>query len=53
MKKHASALIDKYSKLYTHNPKGVLELHIDNKMKKGKTREEAIKKLQEEEVNCS
>jgi len=39
-------LLAKYLKQYPHNPIGVLEWHIDKKMKEGKTREQAIKELQ-------
>jgi len=46
--KYASDLYAKYQKKYPHNPLGVLELHINRKMKRGLIREEAIKELQEE-----
>jgi len=41
-------LYAKYAERYPHNPEGVLELHVDRKMKEGKTKEQAIKELQEE-----
>jgi len=39
-------LFRKYMERYPHNPSGVLEWHIHEKMKEGKTREQAIKELQ-------
>ena len=38
-------LLAKYAEQYSHNPEGVLEWHIHKKVKKGKTREQAIKEL--------
>jgi hypothetical protein len=43
--RYPEELLAKYSKRYPHNPKGVLELHIDRKMKEGKTREQALEEL--------
>jgi hypothetical protein len=45
--KYPEDLLAKYVKRYPHNPSGVLEWHIHKKMKEGKTREQAIKELQE------
>jgi len=46
--KYPKDLITKYQRLYPHNPEGVLEFHISRRMKKGKTREQAIKELTKE-----
>jgi len=40
-------LLARYTKRYPHNPTGVLEWHIHKKMKEGKTREQAIKELED------
>ncbi len=44
-KKYPKDLFDRYVREYPHNPEGVLEWHINKKMKEGKTREQAIKEL--------
>jgi len=44
--KYPRDLLARYMKQYPHNPTGVLEWHIDKKMKEGKTREQAIKELE-------
>ena len=44
--KYPKDLLAKYMKQYPHNPTGVIEWHIDKKMKEGKTREQAIKELE-------
>jgi len=44
-KKYPKDLFAKYVERYPHNPTGVLEWHINKKMKEGKTREQAIKEL--------
>ena len=44
-KKYPKDLFDEYVRQYPHNPEGVLEWHINKKMKEGKTREQAIKEL--------
>ena len=49
--KYPKDLLAKYIKKYPHNPTGVLEWHIDKKMKTGKTIEQAIKELTEETNN--
>lgn len=41
-------LFMKYAERYPHNPEGVLEFHVDRKMKEGKTKEQAMKELQSE-----
>ena len=41
-------LLAEYMKQYPHNPTGVLEWHIDKRMKKGVTREQAIEELTKE-----
>ena len=38
-------LLAKYSEKYPHSPKGVLEFHINRKMKEGKTRKQAVEEL--------
>lgn len=45
--KYPEDLLTKYRKLYPHNPEGYLKAHIYWKMKEGKTREQAIKELQD------
>lgn len=45
LEKYPKDLLAKYVKRYPHNPKGVLEWHIYEIMKEGKTREQAIKEL--------
>jgi len=47
-KKYTKDLFTKYVERYPHNPTGVLEWHIDKKMKEGITRERAIEELTEE-----
>lgn len=46
--KYPRNLLAKYMKKYPHNPTGVLEWHIDKKMKEGRTREQAIDELTKE-----
>ena len=43
--KYPQSLVMEYQRRYPHNPSGVLEFHISRKVKKGKTREQAIKEL--------
>ena len=45
-KKYPKDLFNKYVRQYPHNPEGVLEWHIHKKMKEVKTREQAIKELE-------
>ena len=45
--KYPKELFAKYVKQYSHNPAGVLEWHIDKKVKEGKTREQVIEELKE------
>ena len=47
-KKYPKDLFAKYIEKYPHNPTGVLEWHIDKKMKEGKTREQVIEELSKE-----
>jgi len=47
LKRYPKDLIIKYQRMYPHNPKGVLEYHISRKIKEGKTREQAIKELED------
>ena len=47
-KKLSRDLIAKYREQYPHNPKGVLEWHINKKIKEGKTRKQAIEELTKE-----
>jgi len=44
-KKYPKDLFAEYVERYPHNPEGVLEWHINKKMKEGKTREQAIEEL--------
>jgi hypothetical protein len=43
---YPSDLFAKYAEQFPHNPEGVLEWHIHKKMKEGKTREQAIRELE-------
>jgi len=38
----------KYVKQYPHNPTGILEWHLNKKMKEAKTREQALEELSKE-----
>ena len=44
-KKYPKDLFAEYVERYPHNPEGVLEWHINKKMKEDKTREQAIEEL--------
>jgi len=44
--KYPKDLLGRYMGHYPHNPTGVLEWHISKKMREGKTREQAIKELE-------
>jgi len=44
--KYPRNLVARYADQYPHNPEGVLEWHIHRKLKEGRTREQAIKELQ-------
>ncbi|UCC33916.1 MAG: hypothetical protein JSW53_02630 [Candidatus Bathyarchaeota archaeon] len=46
--KYPRDLFARYAEEYPHNPEGVLEWHINKKMKEGKTREKAIEELSKE-----
>jgi len=46
--KYPKDLFEKYVERYPHNPEGVLEWHINKKMREGKTREQATKELERE-----
>jgi len=47
LKQYPEELLIKYQCKYPHNPTGVLEWHIHKKMKEGKTRDQALKELNE------
>jgi hypothetical protein len=47
LKQYPEELLIKYQHQYPHNPTGVLEWHIHKKMKEGKTRDQALKELEE------
>ena len=47
-KKYPKDLFAKYVKQYPHNPTGVLKWHINKRMKKGITRDQAIEELTKE-----
>jgi len=44
--KYPRDLFARYVRQYPHNPEGVLEWHIHKRMKEGKTREQAIRELE-------
>jgi len=46
--KYPKELLARYVKQYPHNPMGVLEWHINKKIKEGKTREQAVNELLKE-----
>jgi len=46
--KYPKDLLTRYMKQYPYNPTGVLEWHIQKKMKEGKTREQALEELSKE-----